>query len=796
MMAKKVSGAAILGLFAAGLVPVIGGAQQAAAAAPGDSSALEEVVVTAEKRSERLQDVPVAMTVVSAAQLDDQHVTSIADLAHTTPSLEIIQSFGGPGGGGQIRGIGTTSFTRSAEGAVGIVVDGVSQGNVNANNIFDTAQVEVLRGPQGTLFGLTSSAGVINMTTNAPDPSKFATIWHADFSNKGTAGSEFGQQTVHGVVNIPLTPDSALRIAGSLDDYKGVQHNSYTGRDDTSSDYALRARYLLNATDKLKLNVIADYQRAVVDGAQGGPVGGTIAAFTYVYADPALTAELAACGITPGFGNQDRCAQFPEHYYDTSYGLSAQLDWDLGDNTLTSITAYRRDESGPNDQDVQAEPLESPHIWSGGGLTASRLYSEELRIASHAGAQLEYTAGAFYSNYLTLGYNVPTSFFHLQPLATPYFPPAPPGFGPPPGTALGLDFGFPQTTLTQTTTDSAAAFGQVTYHATDQLAFIAGARYTYESIGDYQSPLGLMPGAAGDVGAFGQSVTQSNFSGKLGAQYKFTHAWTGYATVTRGYKGPQAQAATSTSPAVLIPAEIPLSFEIGLKGETLDHALGVDFSVFDTRVQNYQGQTCNLSPIGLLICLPNSFDVTTKGVELDLYGHPLPHLSLNGGFIYDEATYPSGYLGLDPNNLTGAAFTRMGGLQLVGVPKTKLTLSADYTIPFGPVSGFIGADSVYKSDVRDGYSADPRFVYPAHWVVGLRIGVRSSDEHWGVTAFARDVNNAHEPITLFGGPAYSAPAPYGPFFNPSYPNGQVSGISGWIGSQSLREVGLSFDLKF
>ena len=192
----------MVGLLATGVTPIAFAQQASSSSTSGE--ALEEIVITAEKRPERLQDVPIAVTVVSNQQLADQNVTTIADLSRTAPALEMIQSFGGPGGGGQIRGIGTQSFSRSAEGAVGVVVDGVSQGNLNINNIFDVARVEVLRGPQGTLFGLTSSAGVINMVTNAPDPTKFETIWHAVYADKGTAGSEFGQDTVQGVVNLPL----------------------------------------------------------------------------------------------------------------------------------------------------------------------------------------------------------------------------------------------------------------------------------------------------------------------------------------------------------------------------------------------------------------------------------------------------------------------------------------------------------------------------------------------------------------------------------------------------------------
>jgi iron complex outermembrane recepter protein len=286
----------------------------------------------------------------------------------------------------------------------------------------------------------------------------------------------------------------------------------------------------------------------------------------------------------------------------------------------------------------------------------------------------------------------------------------------------------------------------------------------------------------------------------VGVQYKLSPQWTTYGTVTRGYKGPQTQAAGAPGSGVvaeLIPAEIPLAFELGIKGSVLDNRLGTDFSLFDTRVQNYQGQTCSLNATGVLVCNPNSFNVTTRGVEIDFYGRPLDHLNLTGGYIFDQARYPAGYTGLDPDNLNGGTLP-MGGLQLVGVPENKFTISGDYTIPLGPVMAFIGSDAVYKSAIRLGYSPSPEFVFPASWNVSLRTGVRSSDNRWGLTLFARDVNNSHEPITLFGGPAFTGPPPPAGlpfFFNPAFPNGHISGVSGWIGAQSLREVGLSLDVK-
>jgi iron complex outermembrane receptor protein len=748
---------------------------QAQTAAPGNNAkdtsndtTLEEVIVTAERRPEALKDAPVAVTVVNAQQLADQHVYNISELAQTTPALEMIQAFGGPGGGGQIRGLGTQSFTRAAEGAVGIVVDGISQGNANISNIFDIQHIEVLEGPQGTLFGLTSSAGVINILTNAPDPTGFHTDWHEDYAHKGTAGSLFGQETLQGVVNVPLSDLSALRVSTSIDDNTGVQHNSFTGHDDSADNFGIRARYLLKASDSMQFNVIADWERTVQHGAEGG----TIASFTYVYADPALTAELASCGITPGFGNQDRCANHPEEASDYNYGLSAQADFNLGASTLTSILAYRREESGPDSQDIQAVPQEIPQIWSTGALTAGRQYSAELRLTSNGDTRLDYTSGLYYSNYLILGYGAPGAFFHVQ---LP-FPP--------------FELGSATTTLTQTSTVSTAAYGQMTFHVTDALGLIAGARYTYESINDYTSPLGFQPGSADNTGADSLAVTQNNVSGKLGVLYKLSPDWTARATVVRGYKGPQAQAETTTTPAIIVPAEIPLSYEVGIKGDAIGGRLGVDFTLFDTRDENYQGQSCSLAPVGTLACIPNSVNVTTRGAELSINGRPVDRLQLTAGYIYDDATYPSSYRGFDPNDLTGTTLP-MGGLQLVGVPKNKLTFTGNYSVPLGAVAINIGSDVTYKSDIRLGYSPDPRFVFPSAWTVGAHLDLRSSDDHWGVGLFARDLTNSHQPLTLFGGPAFTPPGVV-----PFLPTGAISGVSGWVGQQSLREVGISADLRF
>ncbi|HYM35062.1 MAG TPA: TonB-dependent receptor, partial [Steroidobacteraceae bacterium] len=654
------------GHFQLGLSATIAGilASAAHAADSGTSNVLEEIIVTAQKREEKLQDVPIAITVVGEAQLQNQHVYNITDLARTTPALEMIQAFGGPGGGGQIRGIGTTSFTRSAEGAVGVVLDGVPQGNVNTSNIFDMQRVEVLRGPQGTLFGLTSSAGVINMITVAPDPSKFEAKVHVDYSDKDTAGSKFGEQTLRGVINIPTGDRSALRFSVTGDKTTGVQINKTTNEDTVAKDYSVRARYRFKGSDNFEMNLIADYDRLTQNYAAPS--------FTYVYANPFLTTQLAACGITPSFENNARCPVNPQTDSNKTYGASAQFDIGVGDHSLTSITAIRKRTSGPSNGDIMGLPSNylnvvlppgpenNTQIFNSGATSAASQFSQELRIASPAGQQLEYVAGLFYSDYEAKSGVAPGGAFNVRVYLI-----TPPTFVP---------FILPAVTsgvFTETSNKSSAAFGQMTYHVTEQLGLIAGLRYTHQSITDHASqniyaPIALpTPTSPGNLPADG-SLDENNVSGRLGVQYKFNPNLSGYATAVRGYKGPQVSPASQGSPQTVIAPELPTSFEIGVKGALLDGKLGVDANIFHTDVKDYQGQRCLLNSIGVLVCLPETVtSVVTKGVELSVYGQPMTGLALNGGFIYIVAQYPTGWTGYNPDNLTATGTTSLSDEQIV-----------------------------------------------------------------------------------------------------------------------------------
>jgi iron complex outermembrane receptor protein len=345
---------------------------------------------------------------------------------------------------------------------------------------------------------------------------------------------------------------------------------------------------------------------------------------------------------------------------------------------------------------------------------------------------------------------------------------------------------------------SYAGFGDLTLHATEKLSLIGGLRYTHQKITNNGTGNLL---AATVVPTFGET-SENNLSGRVGWRYKFDPQLTAYGTVTRGYKGPQVTAAAQGNAASILAPEIPTAYELGLKGSFLDGRLGFDANAFLTKVKHYQGQRCAINSVGALSCPPDSVpSVTSKGIELGLFGSPVRGLTLNAGYIYDIAKYPNCYTGFNPNDLrtqvitcpvsAGVGTTDLGGLQLVNVPKTKFTLSGDFARALGPVTGFLSMDSVYKSAIRFGPSADSRFVYPGHWTLGARLGVRSADGKWSVGVFGRNLTAEREPQTLFGGPQFIPPG-----VTPFVPNGAISGVSQIMSATQQRQVGLSVDVEF
>ncbi len=675
-------------------------------AAAGQTSQVAEVVVTAQKRVERVQDIPLAVTVVGGDQLARQNIQQVSDLSKAAPSLEF-QDTPGQGGGPSVRGIGTESNSLTAENSVALVVDGVVYGREPLNDLFDVSRVEVLRGPQGMLFGKNASAGVINITTNAPDPTKFEAIGHVD------VGTSLGYGVYQGIVNIPLSDNAALRISGHINTESGLEHNVLLHRDSSNDDGGVRARLLWEPTSNLSINIIADYDRekSKEEFLQFDALGSTATG---------LAGVLASCGVTASRSNQNVCSNSPTYSIVTTYGLSAQIDYRLGDYTITSITSNRQSpQKGQSDIDLTQVDLLTSFTGAWTGTT-----SEEIRLTSPAHQRFEYVVGAYYS---TTDIKQYSSGLGTSPLIA---------FGPvvivPPIDSVNL--GHAQT-------NSIALFGQGTLHITDQLRAIIGLRETHDDVLTQNFDEVALAESNG-------ASSRTDTSYKAGLQYDVNRNLMLYGTYSRGYKGPEINLPTTALPESFVVPEIPIAYEAGVKGSVLNGRLAVDLNGFYTTVHDYQTQVLVNSAAGPQFVIGNVPYVRTRGVELDVFGKPIPGLTLNGGLTYDLATYgPYTAQNVELN------YVSVKGDQIAFTPKVKATMSGEYTRPVSDwADGFIQADVVFKSKINFDAAPDALTTIGNQTTIGARLGIRSPDKRWGVSVFVRNLLDQRTPANLQVGP--------------------------------------------
>ncbi len=718
-----------------------------------DSGNIAEIVVTANRREERLQEVPVTVTVVGGEQLTRQNINTVEDLQRSASAL----NSAGPSGFGamSIRGIGNLSFSRSSEGSVGVVVDGVALANTSVTPplLFDIARVEVLEGPQGMLFGRNSSAGVVNIITNAPNPTKFEGIAHADIGEREN-------RIVRGAVNIPLSDNSALRVTGSYAQDPKLQRNLFDGSYNQREAKAGRARFLWEPTDNLTVNLAADYTETDVHG------GVSWAVFS---SSPTsfLTARLAACGVKVGPENEEGCVDPSAYDSKTAYGTSGQVDFRLGAVTLTSITAYRGTK-GKSDGDVDSTTANRLRQWT---RDEADNFSQELRVSSATGGVIDYVAGLYYFNSKTDG-AVGNLGQLLADLPVIGACPLSPTF------LCGLPVGGYRPLETETT--SYAVFGQATINVSDRLRFIVGGRYGREEVTADAKQSILSPGAVFEFApavAFRRDINDNYLSYRLGGQYDVTKDLMVFATYTKGYKGPAVNdGAIDASVPLIVRPEIPKSGEVGFKATLANGRVALNTTAFYTKVTDFQSQFFDSSITAFVF--GNAPELTSKGFSVNFFGRPLAGLTTNLGLTYTDAKYGAGYFAANYLNVPIDAQGNQLGT------KWKGTASAEYsTAVANGLEGFVQADLVYHSKAFSNAANDPILAIKGGTIVGGRIGVRTEDSRYGVSVFARNIFDTFRSSARFATPTAIQqldPASFSQFSSP----------------EAHRLIGLSLDAQF
>jgi iron complex outermembrane receptor protein len=749
--ARRVSLSLLLGLTSlsgvAGWTQTASAAAAAATAADTSVGTVGEIVVTARHRSENLQNVPVSVSALGADFIKRTNTSNIGQIAQLVPSLSF-SFFNARNANLNIRGLGNNVGLANdgLEPGVGFYVDGVYY-NRPATAVFDLldiAQVEVLNGPQGTLFGKNSTAGAVTVTT---EPPKFTPEFTGELS-----GGNYGYFQQWYAASGPLVEDKlAGRITFGTTTRSGYLYNSTKGGDvNNYRDLNVRAQLLWTPTSDFKMHLIGDYsdQRTnccdeVLAGIVSPPNGKNFVALSELF------------GYTPVANPKNRIAVSNAviHANQETGGFSAQEDWSQPKFVLTSISSWRFWNWWPaNDSDYTPIPV----LNAAQNGDYQQQWSQELRIASAGSNRIDYVGGvyAFYEHVKALGYT------QYGSAATGYLiSPALPSI-------VLNDVALNTYPIYKTT--SLAAFGQATWHATSKLNVTGGLRYTYDKkdgsfdqVASGGAPLTGYPPALQAIrsafvsnDSFNLSSSNGDLSGLADISYQATHDVMFYATYSKGYKsgGLNLAQLPSNIPLVIAPESIDM-YEGGVKSTLFDHRLTFNSDVFFENDTNYQANLIQTAAPYKLY-LANIPKVQSQGVEVSINATPFSGLSVYGSGIYDKAIYadyPNAPCGLEHILLPSC---NLNGAPLGGVPKWTVSAGGEYDYPVNigarEVSIYLGADYTYRSSV---YSAATDSIYSKLadlQLLNLRLGVRDATNKLDLYFWAKNVTN-HFYFTFVGG---------------------------------------------
>ncbi|WP_374572246.1 TonB-dependent receptor [Phenylobacterium sp.] len=763
----------LAGCAACALIAIASSSTAAAQQPPEPAThEIETVVVTAQKRAENVQDVPLAITAVSGERLAAAHVDTLQELRYLDPSVSYSQSTSPRSSGFRIRGVGTSSFSTGIEQSVSTVVDGVVLSDPSAaQSLLDVDHVEILRGPQGMLFGKNASAGVVSITTRNPVLQEFGGY------GKAAAGAR-GEALVQGVANVPLSESAAVRVGASYRHLDATIKNRVTGEGvDTTDIRTVQAKLLWRPSDRFRAILAGTYSYA--------PNFCCVPSWRVVTPGYITDYGNRLYGVVAGPNNTDTATDFQPDGYSKSYGSSLTLDFSVGDYDVTSITGWQESHGRAI---FDGDQMAFNYLSYNGSVQSYRNNTQELRIASPIGGPFDFVAGLYYYQAWTNGTIYQMGY--LQTLTPPATSPT------------------PQTTLRSSaraqhvSSQSEAAFAQGNWHPTRRLTLIGGLRYTHDDLDLLYDNQPFAPGSIAvtnpPISGLRQSVTNDNVSWRLGAQYDLAADTMLYATVSSGYKGPGFSATTVSSPQQdqRVGPETSLSYEAGIRSELLDRRWLVNATIYHVRYKGFQAQVQDINSTQSAAVIKNAGDLTTAGFELSSQYRPIPELNLSASLAYTDATFGdfagvSCYVGqpqppCGPPPLNPSSSTRIfnaEGERLPGTPKWSYSLGVNYRKQslVGGLTGDISADWNWQSSVIYATNGDPGTVQEAFGLLGGEIGLGPDDERWRISIFGRNLLDERWAAVIGAAPVQSA--------NPK-------GYYQWFSPDSFRRVGIQFQGKF
>ncbi|WP_411386522.1 TonB-dependent receptor [Pseudomonas sp. MPB03] len=714
---------------------------------------LDETTVTARRREEDPQDVPIPINVLYGDQLDEAGLHRLQDIQQRVPGL-VVSGHDARYAGFGLRGFGATAYNDGLEGSVGTYVDGVYQARQGMafTELMDIERIEVLRGPQGTLFGKNTTAGALNIITRQP-------TFQPEANLEATYG-ERGLREYRGTLSGPLQDDV---LAGRLNVFDGASEGAVENLQDgsrlgDSDSQGLRGQLLWTPNSDFSARLIADY-------AEQNDAGNVLLVNHYSEQTRKRAKFLGYPLAEPDPYRRENRIDAPGRPRTLQNGVSLELNWDLDEAMrFTSITAYRDwDYRASRDGDSTALSVAESETELG-----HLQFSQEWRLSGSAGSSVDYVAGLYYLRQ-QLDRQIDAEF---GPDAAPWFV----------GDQLealqkifGVSLADPRQVPSvlldgarqrydgEQKGDSRAIFGQLSWRPIDLLEFTGGLRYSQERKDGWVSrdvsnlaPLtGLPPvfQAGGqllrDI-ALGRayyredSIKEDNVSGLLSASYRFTDGVMGYVSWSRGYKaGGINFDVIGPFTAPTFEPERATSLEVGMKTRFWDQRALLNLAAYQTDVDDYQALT--YSPPTSLFAPPlrdnliNVGKVRLRGIELDSAWQFTPRLTGRLGVAWSDARYRS-FPNAPCPPASGQWTCDLSGERLYNAPEWNLSSGLDHThpLPYG-LEAFSGIDYSFRTGYYGTLEGGEGSYQPSYGLTNLRLGLRSQDRAWEVEGWVRNV---------------------------------------------------------
>ena len=746
---RLVNASGIIALIAAAgaASPFAANAQEAPASVDAEQEeetlGLGVVMVTAQRRSERVQDVPVSVSVVSSEAFETSNMVDMSGLANLIPSVTYQAGSVGNNQSFRIRGIGTDVFSIGVEPSVSTVIDGVVIARPGAafGDLVDIERIEVLRGPQGTLFGKNSSAGVVNIVTKKPNFDRFESAASVTFAEDSEMRARLS-------LSGPISDTLAFRLSGFLREQDGI---------------------ILNRYDNDTVNDAKSY------GAQGKLEWRPNGDMSFVLAADASTTDTTCCaapirinavnpiqlptGTPIGFTNDQVNNDINTFVNSDAWGASLTSDFELDNGfVITNILAVRSWENDGNPRDLDNTAAQQTLLNRATQISEAK--SAELRIASPAGGVFDFVSGLFYYDHDVEQTNYNQGYRRADVANR--------GTINPDGT-ITIPASFLKNGVSDSSVSSKnlSAFAQVNFRPAEKVTLIAGGRLISEEQDWYFNRTGITLANRTALGPIDETFDDKAAIWKLGAQYRFSPDVMFYTTFGTGYKGQGINAALNLTAAEaarqpLDPEESEL-FEAGIKSQLFNRRLTLNVAGFLQTLNEYQAQA--LDPILGGSTLTNAGSAEINGLEVEFSALPLDSLTVSGGITYLDASFTD-FIAATCFGGQTVAQGCVGGFQDVtggafpNAPDWRGTLSVNYERPILANGGmlFVNYDLRAQSEVQFELTQDPNSIQEGYAISDLAVGFKNQDGGFTAEVFVKNlfdkqyVSNIEPWPQVHGGP--------------------------------------------